>query len=67
MKSKGYVRFLKPYKLNDRSFEKDDIIGVDELQLSRDELRMLLSEKYVLPCDTRAGITHGGPVSMRTV
>jgi hypothetical protein len=62
---KGFLKFQKFYKFKGRSFEEGDIISIDELQLSREELKSLITEKIVLPCDTRAGITFGDTITIR--
>ena len=64
---KGYLKFQKAYKFKGRSFEEGDIISIDELQLSKKELRSLIGGQIVLPCDTRAGITYSNPMTIRKV
>jgi hypothetical protein len=62
---KGFIKFLKPYKLNDRSFKKDEIVSWDELELTKEDFKKLIEQKAVVPCQHRDGSSHGDSVSIR--
>jgi hypothetical protein len=62
---KGFIKFLKPYKIGNRSFSEGEIVSVDDLQLTAKQMGVLINEKAVVPCGTRQGISYGGVVSIR--
>ena len=62
---KGFVRFLKPHKINNRTFKKDEIVDTDEIGLTKEQFRALVERKAIIPCGTKQGVSHGGPVSIR--
>jgi hypothetical protein len=62
---KGFIKFLKAHTFRWRTFKEGEIIGWDELKLTREDFAELIEQKAIVPCQTRQGASHSGPVSIR--
>jgi hypothetical protein len=62
---KGFVKFLKPCSFRGRTFEEGTIISADDIGITKDEIKMLIEQKAIIPCETRQGVNYSPGMQIR--
>ena len=62
---RGFIKFLKPYKLSNRKFKKDEIVSVDEIQLTIAQFNTLICDKAVVWAANSKGMCYAPSVTKR--
>jgi hypothetical protein len=61
---KGYVKFRRDFRFNDRSFKKNEIVSIDSIGLTREQFKELIIQKAVVWAATDTGVCYG-PIQTR--
>jgi hypothetical protein len=62
---KGYIKFLRTCNFRGCRYEEGAIISADEIGITKEEIKMLIEQKAIIPCMTRQGVNYSPGMKIR--